>query len=429
MPKITIGRDDADIDEFGPIAGTGMIGKHIVGEKKEAHTANPIRLDIARPHVVGVFGKRGHGKSYTLGVIAEELVTADEDVSENIATIIIDPMGIYWSMKYPNEEDSILLDQWDLKPQAMDIDLFIPQGQAEKFREREIPYDKTFTIKPADLTAADWSMALSIQLNEPRGILLERVLREIENDFQGENYSIDDMIEYTDKQDDFKQDVRRGLINRFTAAGDWGIFSKDGTSLESFINRGGLAIIDVSQFGNVRGSWSVRALVVGLLAKRLLQERMASKRLEEIAEMEGVQISESPIVWMIIDEAHQFLPNDQETPASDPLLSWVKIGREPGVSLVLATQQPYKLNPDALSQTDVVISHRLTAKNDFEALENIMQTYMRYDLQTYIDNLPRYKGAAICLDDSSERVYSLRIRPRLSWHAGGTPTALKQGRG
>ncbi|MCJ7429450.1 MAG: ATP-binding protein [Candidatus Nanohaloarchaeota archaeon QJJ-5] len=426
MPKITIGRSDADMEDFGAELGTGLLGKHLVGEGSEAHAANPIRMDIARPHVIGVFGKRGTGKSYSLGVIAEELVTADESVSQNIATMIVDPMGIYWSMKFPNEDDAVLLDQWDMKPDAMDIDLFIPEGQAETFRERDIPFDKTFTLRPSDLSSADWAMAFDMQLNEPRGILLERVLRDLREDY--DNFAVDDMIEYARTQGDFDEDVRKSLVNRLMAANDWGIFSAEGTALDDLYTRGGLSILDVSSFGNIRGSWSVKSLVVGLLAKKILQERMASKRLEEIAEMEGTQTSESPIVWMIIDEAHQFIPNDHKTPASDPLLSWVKIGREPGVSLVLATQQPYKLNADALSQCDIILSHRLTDKSDIDALKEIMATYMRYDITTYIDNLPRVKGAAIGLDDNSERVYSLRVRPRLSWHAGGTPAAIKEGR-
>ncbi|MFB6077282.1 MAG: ATP-binding protein, partial [Candidatus Nanohaloarchaea archaeon] len=111
-----------------------------------------------------------------------------------------------------------------------------------------------------------------------------------------------------------------------------------------------------------------------------------------------------------------------------PLLQWAKIGREPGVSMVLATQQPNRLNPNLLSQMDLLLTHRLTARSDIDALKEIMQTYMQYDITEYIDNLPRQKGAGIILDDNSERVYPVQIRPRLSWHAGGTPSALKESR-
>ena len=152
---------------------------------------------------------------------------------------------------------------------------------------------------------------------------------------------------------------------------------------------------------------------------------MTARRIEEIDEMEGLNQNEMPITWMLIDEAHEFLPNDGETAASHPLMRWVKIGREPGVSLVLATQQPAKLHPDALSQCDIILSHRLTSKQDIDALGEIMHTYMRHDINHYIDALPDSKGTGLLLDDNSERIYPVQMRPRKSWHAGGTPDAFE----
>jgi DNA integrity scanning protein DisA with diadenylate cyclase activity len=42
----------------------------------------------------------------------------------------------------------------------------------------------------------------------------------------------------------------------------------------------------------------------------------------------------------------------------------------------------------------------------------------------YINELPKVKGAGIILDDNSERIYKVRIRPRQSWHAGSSPVAV-----
>jgi DNA helicase HerA-like ATPase len=427
MPKITIGRDESDIEEYGEKTGTGFIGKHILGEKGEAHTANPVRMDIARPHVMGIFGKRGQGKSYTMGVIAEELLNAGPAVEDNISTIMIDSMGIFWSMKYPNNGQGTLLDQWGLSPQSMDIDLYIPQGHQEVFREREIPFDRTFAIKPGELNSGDWNLAFGIEPTDPMGILLERVISTLKDEI-GLNYSIQDIINKTKEHEEFDVDVRRALVNRMETADSWGIFDTDGTTVEELTERGTVSIIDVSMFESISRGWSVRGLVVGLLARKLLKQRMESKRIEEIEEMEGLPTSDSPIVWMLIDEAHQYIPDEGKTPASNPLLQWAKIGREPGVSVVLATQQPARINPRVLSQMDLMLTHRLTAKSDIESLGEIMQTYMRYDITEYIDNLPRQNGAAIVLDDNSEHVYPIQIRPRMSWHAGGTPTAIKEER-
>jgi hypothetical protein len=130
------------------------------------------------------------------------------------------------------------------------------------------------------------------------------------------------------------------------------------------------------------------------------------------------------MVWILIDEAHNFIPDEGKPASLDILLKLVREGRQPGITLVLATQRPEKLHPDALAQTDLIISHRLTAKGDVDALRAIMQTYMLYDIAKYINELPKLKGVCIVLDDNSERLYTGRIRPRQSWHAGASPVAI-----
>ena len=185
-------------------------------------------------------------------------------------------------------------------------------------------------------------------------------------------------------------------------------------------------MIDVSHYMRVTGGWSVRSLLVGLLSRRIFMERLMSRKSEEFETMTGEKKKKIPMVWLMIDEAHQFVPSDKETAASDPLLTLIKEGREPGISVLLITQRPGKLHEDALAQADLIISHRLTSRSDLEALRSIMQTYMLEDIQDYINGLPRNKGSAIILDDNSERIFAVQIRPRLSWHAGGSPSAIKE---
>lgn len=419
MPKICVGRDDEDMEEHG-LEATGMIGKHLVGENQEAHTANPVYLDLARPHVMGIFGKRGTGKSYSMGTIAEEI--HDSDVSENLSTVIIDSMGVYWSMKRPNDRAAGILEEWGFKPKAYDTSIYIPEGKTEEFAEKEIPYDETFTIKPSELTIDEWCKSLEIDRNSDMGILLNKTVSKLKEESEG--FSVDHIVKGVEKFD-FDEKTVRELRNRLENAKDWGIFGSE-SSLEALTERGEISILDMSVFGEMSSGWSVRGLVVGLLAKRILRQRMEARRLEEVDEMRGISENEMPISWMLIDEAHQFLPDEGVTPASDPLMRWVKVGREPGVSLVLATQQPAKLNPDALSQCDLILSHRLTAEQDLESLGEIMQTYMRKNLKQYINTLPDEVGTGIILDDNSERVYPVKMRPRKSWHAGGTPDAFDE---
>lgn len=78
-----------------------------------------------------------------------------------------------------------------------------------------------------------------------------------------------------------------------------------------------------------------------------------------------------------------------------------------------------------LTQSDVVIAHRLTAEPDIKALGTIMQTYLLTNIETSMRNLPKYKGAALILDDNSERIYTTKIKPKRSWHGGEAPSAVK----
>ena len=101
--------------------------------------SNKILMDVARSHVLLVAGKRGSGKSYTLGVIAEELSNLPKEVSQNIASLIFDTMGIYWTMKYQNEKDKELLSTWNLQPKNLPIKIFVPFGFYDTYLEQGIP--------------------------------------------------------------------------------------------------------------------------------------------------------------------------------------------------------------------------------------------------------------------------------------------------
>jgi len=418
MFEILVGRDPEDLEKYGK-KGCGFVARHFVGEKKEAHLTNAVLFDLARPHVIGVFGKRGTGKSYTMGTIAEEFMLLPDEIKLNLSALIIDTMGIYWSMKTPNDRDFQLLREWGLKPKGFDVVVLVAEGLVDEYKKKDIPFDGTVALRPAELSLEDWSLTFNIDLDSEIGILLSRVIKRLREETS--SYSLQDIVAAI-KREPAEAKVKESLSNRFYVAEDWGIFSPRGLTIQDIVQPGRTAIIDVS----LLPGWNVRTLVVGLLARRILEERMKARRLEEAEAMAGRAKSLMPITWMFVDEAHQFLPAVGKTAASDPLLQWVKIGREPGVSLVLATQQPFKLNSDALSQCDLVVSHRLTAKVDIDALGEVMQTYLKFGIGDYLEALPRVKGSALILDDNSERLFAVRMRPRMSWHAGGSPIAIKE---
>jgi len=197
------------------------------------------------------------------------------------------------------------------------------------------------------------------------------------------------------------------------------------------ISAGITSILDLSIYSSV-GAFNVRALVISLISRKIFNQRMDARKKEEVESvskgLDFLSISEkkeTPLVWMFIDEAHEFLPLNEKTIATDALIQLLREGRQPGISLVLATQQPGQIHRDVMTQSDIVISHRVTSQPDLEALNYIMQSYLLESIKKYMDDLPSLKGSAIILDDNSERIYPMRIRPRFTWHGGEAPTVLK----
>jgi hypothetical protein len=209
-----------------------------------------------------------------------------------------------------------------------------------------------------------------------------------------------------------------------TVAAQWGVFGTQGVEINKLVQPGQISIVDVSRLKSSE-AWSVRNFLVATIAKKIYEFRVLARKEEEIAKLEGIEMKKKyPIVWLIADEAHNWVPSDYETVSSEPFRTIAKQGREPGVSLVVITQMPNKVHQDVLSQADMVISHRLTSKADIDALYAVMQTYLLESIWKYINELPRWPGAAIILDDNLEKIFSVNVRPRLSWHAGGTAVVV-----
>ena len=161
----------------------------------------------------------------------------------------------------------------------------------------------------------------------------------------------------------------------------------------------------------------------GILFERVFKIEDAGE--EEVYDLSVDKVHNFVSNGLITHNCHEFLPLQGKTSATDALIQLLREGRQPGISLLLATQQPGMIHRDVLTQSDIVIAHRVTAKPDIDALNYIMQTYLLSDIKTYLDNLPRLKGSAIILDDNSERIYPMRVRPRFTWHGGEAPTAIK----
>jgi hypothetical protein len=436
VEDIIIGRDASDLKRFGK-EGLVYIGKHYVTMGQITSLSNRILMDVARAHVVLVAGKRGSGKSYTLGVIAEEISNLPPEISQNIGVLIFDTMGIFWTMAYKNQKEAELLKEWDMESKKLPVNVFVPFGYAEAWKEKGIPVTAAFALKVPEITPDDWLLTFNVSFVDPVGITISRNVTKLQEQIEAEeieDYDLDDLIHAVKEDKDAGKLEKDAAINFFEGAKLWGIFAskkQKGTAIKELIVAGKTSVLDLSCYPSV-GVINVRALVIGLISKKLFNERMEARKHEEIeAVRHGLDYlyykekREMPLVWLAIDEAHEFMPLQGQTAATDALIQLLREGRQPGISLLLATQQPGQIHHDVMTQSDIVLSHRVTSKPDIDALNYIMQTYLISDIKTQLDNLPRFKGTAIILDDNSERLYPMRIHPRFTWHGGEAPTAVR----
>ena len=381
-----------------------------------------VYADALYPHVVFVAGARGSGKSYTLGVFVEELA----ENNPYVGVVVIDPVGIYWSMKLPNRQSDEIraLSGWGLTPKGYDnVKIFVPVGAAD-----EVPkstYDAVFTVNPSMLTVDDWALTFGIDRFSPAGMLLEKVIEAVRKERESD-YSIEDIInrleeweELRDKEKGFKPETIRALLSRFYAARSWGIFSDKGTPLTEISKSGAISVIDVSFLDE-----NVGALVIGILSRRILHARKAATRKEaakilNVADT-GREETDIPPTWLVIDEAHILIPSgNRKTPATDALIEYVKQGRRPGCSLLFATQQPAAIDSRVLSQLDLLFVHKLVFSDDVRAVEKRMPTVLPKEYTgVFVKRLPIAVALLGDRADTTSRAFLLRIRPRRSQHEG-----------
>lgn len=430
--EIVIGRSKKDVEKYSK-KGTIFLGKQYVQMGAVRSLANEVYLDVASSHVVFVCGKRGGGKSYTMGVMAEGVANLPEEIRKNLSVIMLDTMGVYWTMKYPNHQDVELLKEWGLEAKALDVKIFTPAGFYEKYKERGIPTDAPFSIRPADLNSEDWCMTFDLDPNSPAGVLISQAVHAIRD--KQDDFSLKEIIAWIKGFKEADEHTKNVVTGHFHKTEDWGIFSKEGTPLKELAQGGQVTVLDVSAYATLPGGWAIKSLVIGLVGKKLFNERMVARKEEEFSTIdtamhyfsrETEETLEEPLVWLVIDEAHEMLPREGKTTASDALITILREGRQPGISLVLASQQPGKIHTDVMTQSDTVISHRLTAEIDIKALEQISQSYIKGGIAEKLNILPRVKGAAVVFDDMNEKVFPIQVRPRFTWHGGGAPTALME---
>ncbi|WP_455392044.1 helicase HerA-like domain-containing protein, partial [[Eubacterium] cellulosolvens] len=432
--SVILGRGREAVKELG-LEGTMNLG--VICEHQTTGASlfgYKVLFDNQFPHIIFVCGKRGSGKSYTLGVIVEELGRSNT----GIGTVVVDPLGTFWTMNRKNtsKKASQILSKYGLYPKDFNnTRVLAPIGYYEEMKSS---VDGAFSIAVSDLSVDDWCLVFGINRFKTQGLLIGDVLDKINNGYDAkigdvtkkipgkrENYTIGDIIFCTQHdvsinstQEGYALSTRRSVVARFRSAAKWGIFSVKGTPINQISKQNKITILDVShsQLGSSR-----RALIVGIVSRKILEARIESSRKEEASSM-GLEVSGKeliPVTWLIIDEAHLLLPASGKTPATESLIEYAKLGRSPGCGLVFATQRPAATNDEILSQVDTIIGHNLALEDDISALRRRIPAKMpnSFNSSDFIRGIP--VGVCLLADQKTQqRTMLVQIRPRMTHHSG-----------
>jgi len=412
-----IGRTPAKLNKLGTDLSV-MLGKTFDSKAGEFSLGEEVLLDVNEPHMILICGKRGFGKSYTMGVIAEGLLSLAGEIRETFSMVIIDAMGVFWTIQQPSPDPFDKYKDWNVSPRGFPMTVYYPEGLADKYRPYSQFFHMGFQLYPSELELPDWLYLLDISEGQAQAAVLSKIIKKVKA-MRGRYYSLEDMLE-TLEQLEVPDNISSALDRKLEKAGNWGIFSDQGQRIEDVFQPGSCLVFDLSGAGEL--PWNVRTLLTALLCKKMYGKRAFVRTNEEISKILGESVNITfPLIWLFIDEAHLFAPTERATPATEPLLEWVRQGRRPGLSLVAATQQPGALDRRILSQCDTLIVQRLTAGQDSAAIgSRISEIYGAKSITEYMKVLPKEPGYAIVLNDLTEEIIPVRIRPRQSWDGGGS---------
>jgi DNA helicase HerA-like ATPase len=338
--------------------------------------------------------------------------------SDNVLTIIVDPMGIYYPMAQPNHEQDRLLWDWGLTAQGLPILVLVPGEPEHLYGGKEVVTAmealgvrfRQFRINPADLSPDAWCELFDFSIADTMGIALFRAVQKLGRR-RKEHFFIPDIIEEIQGDGLIADRTREALLNRLEMTQDWNLFNTRYQELWEIFAPKSVNIVDLSTLDP--GPRGRRNLIVDVLARDIFKRRTIARRKEELG-----LISELPRVWMLIDEAHQFVPSGKGTLSKEILIRWAKEGRQPGLSLVVASQQPSAIDSEVLTQCDILLCQKITNSDDIRAINALSQDYMGGELKTFIRKLER-RGEAVLVDDEQEKVTMTQVRPRKSRHGGG----------
>ncbi len=381
--------------------GSAHIGSLLTRDPGEVPVVLSVR-DVVSTHLA-ILASTGAGKSYTAGVIVEELLQS----YNRAAVLIVDPHSEYHTMSSV-QGDAAFAGSDGYKPE---VKIFTPNKIRVRFSsltEADIKY----------LLPEGTSDKMLHFLRQAHRSLQERLKAEGRRDYL---YSYWDLREEVQKQQYGKDDKDsgdggnvssiQGLLWRLDSRFDRpeSIFhTHEHIELSELYRPGRCTILQLSEIEQQE-----QQVIVGTLLRRVnkARELTVGGHVDK-----GENFLDYP-VFTLLEEAHRFAPHGASVVSTNVLKQILSEGRKFGVGIGLITQRPGKLDQDVLSQCMTQIIMRIVNPIDQQTVAQSVEGAGR----AMLAELPALtKGQAIISGVGINTPVMCRIRPRITAHGGET---------
>lgn len=385
--------------------GSAHIGSLLTREQGEVPVVLSVR-DVVSTHLA-ILASTGSGKSYTAGVLVEELMNS----YNRAAVLIVDPHSEYDTMNAISG-NSQFFGEDGYRPE---VEIFKPDKIKVRFS----------TLTEADvkyLLPEGTSDRMLHYLSLAFRSLSERLRVEGKRDYLYDYHGLRDAVTQQKYGDEAKKDSGNvssieGLLWRLDSRFDkpGGIFhAHDHIELNDLYRPGRCTILQLSDIEQHE-----QQVIVGTLLRRINKARVMTVRGEAAT---GENFVNYP-VFTLLEEAHRFAPAGASVVSTNVLKQILSEGRKFGVGIGLITQRPGKLDQDVLSQCMTQIIMRIVNPIDQQTVAQSVEGAGR----AMLAELPALtKGQAVVTGVAVNTPVMCRIRPRLTKHGGETFDAPKE---
>lgn len=383
-------------------SGSAHIGSLLTREQGEVPVVLSVK-DVVATHLA-ILASTGSGKSYTAGVLMEELMNA----YNRAAVLIVDPHSEYETMQSV-QGDSQFFGEDGYKPE---VKIFKPEQIKVRF---------------STLTEADVKYLLPEGTSDKMLHFLSQAFRKLTDGPNADRqmwgyHDLRDAVneqKYGDENSNNSGNVSSidGLLWRLDSRFDKrdGIFSdNEHIPLQELFAPGRCTVLELSDIEQ-----NEQQVIVGTLLRRVNKARMLTVRKDVD---KGENFLDYP-VFTLLEEAHRFAPAGASVVSTNILKQILSEGRKFGVGIGLITQRPGKLDQDVLSQCMTQIIMRIVNPIDQQTIAQSVEGAGR----AMLAELPALtKGQAIISGVGTNTPVMCRIRKRLTQHGGETFDAPEQ---